>query len=390
MSKGTVLSNGDSNLLVEKSSISVVGNFLTIDHYPTLEKKIDDAEKNDLPPLFHFTDEEVLYYYVHHQKNVDQNKNKSAGTKREYIRELLNFAKNIVTYANEIDIDIEEVKEGSLFKSLSPRHIKRYQEWMVEREPYINRRKSAYSSATIARKTSIIRSFLKFLYKNDYVVTDLTARMASATVSSDERPDRDLGPSEALEILHYFKKENHPILFGILHVLITTGIRNNEFCSARVCDLSYDAARRDYFLRIHGKGNKKRTVPIKPKVFDSIVEFRKVRGLGTTLNHNDVSPLFINGEGNAYRSTYLSRYINKAVKRTGLDFVKNRMNPIAPHTLRHSYAIISYHSGADIYRIMRSLGHEKIETTQIYLQKEFEKNDHAVHLWDKSLLKDFV
>ncbi|MDX8367138.1 tyrosine-type recombinase/integrase [Cytobacillus sp. IB215665] len=357
--------------------------------YPTLEKKIDLAEKENQNSCHDFSDYEMIYYYCHEQKNVDEKKNRSSGTRQEYLRELLTFATNMVKYASEIDVDIADVKDESLFKSLEPRHIKRYQDWMIHKAPALQG-KEKYSAATIARKTSIIRSFLKFLYQNQYLNADLTTRLQSATVSVDERPNRDLGPTEALELLDFFKQEQHPILFGILHVLITTGIRNSELCSARVCDVHYDGTRGEYYLRIHGKGNKKRTVPLKKKVFESIVEFRSIRGFDTSLDSKDESPLFMTSGGKAYSNTYLSRYINKAVTRTELDFVINRPNPISPHTFRHCYAIISYHSGADIYKIMRSLGHEKIETTMIYLQKEFEKEDNAVHLWDQGLLAEYV
>ncbi|MED4404103.1 tyrosine-type recombinase/integrase [Metabacillus fastidiosus] len=368
----------------------LINTFLSQEYYEALELRIDQAERDKSNSTFaYFNDYEILYYYCHQRKNIDKDKIISEGTKREYLRELLQFSKNIVQFSEEMGVDISHINEGSLFKSLEPRHIKSYQEWMVNELPLKQGRK-AYSPATIARKTTIIKGFLNFLYKNGYIEIDLTNRLAAATVSADERPDRDLGPKEAVELLKFFKEQQHPIIFGILHVLITTGIRNIEFCRARVCDLTYDHVRGEYFLKIHGKGNKKRIVPIKPKVYHSIVEFRKIRGLKTVLDPKDTSPLFVNVEGNAYRNSYLSRYINKVVKRAGFEWIENRPNPITPHVFRHCFAIISYHSGADIYKIMRSLGHEKIETTMIYLQKEFEKEDNALYTWTNGELADFL
>ena len=61
------------------------------------------------------------------------------------------------------------------------------------------------------------------------------------------------------------------------------------------------------------------------------------------------------------------------IKETKLPFLLHRPSPIGPHTFRHAFAIISHKSGVDIYQIMRSLRHEKIETTMIYLEKIFEK-----------------
>ncbi|NRD80967.1 tyrosine-type recombinase/integrase [Bacillus sp. BRMEA1] len=358
-------------------------------YFPLLKEKLHQAEKEQRRKFHDFNDYEILYYYVHEQKNVDLKKNRKENTRKEYLRELLHFAKNITQYSNEMGIDIEEIKEGSLFKSLAPRHMTRFQEWMIEKAPKLIGKES-YSPATISRKTAIIKDFLSFLFEKKYIVEPIHSGMSTATVSKDERPNKDLGAREVIQLLQYFNNENHPIIYGIIHVLVTTGIRNNEFCKARVCDLSYDHVRAEYYLQVDGKGNKKRLVPIKPKVFQSIVEFREMRGLETKLDAEDETPLFVTSEMKPYSPSYLSQYINKAIKRTELEFIKLRKNPIGPHTCRHAFAIISYNSGADIYKIMRSLGHESIETTNIYLQKEFEKDNNAAHMWEKGELAEYI
>jgi len=63
---------------------------------------------------------------------------------------------------------------------------------------------------------------------------------------------------------------------------------------------------------------------------------------------------------------------------------------ITPHVFRHAFAIISKLNGVDIYDIMRSLGHEKIETTMIYLEKIFEKERHAIHAWKPDIFGDYI
>lgn len=71
-------------------------------------------------------------------------------------------------------------------------------------------------------------------------------------------------------------------------------------------------------------------------------------------------------------------------------FLIHRTSSIGPHTFRHAFAIISYISGVDIYKIMRSLGHEKIETTMIYLEKIFEKESHAIHEWNSEVFGNYI
>lgn len=380
--------NTKDNELTNVSSLTRV--FMDTAQLPELIKKMDNSERENRLLFEDFTDHEILYYYVHYDKNRDREKSRAPGTKKEYLRELLKFAHNLVSYSSIIGVDINQVQGNSLFKSLSPRHIARYQVWMEKEEPLLNN-KTSYSSATLARKNTIIKSFLDYLYKNKYINVNLTERMKSSTVNDYERPNRDLGPGEVIQILDYFyNEERDPILAGLIHVLVTTGIRNSELCNATIKDLQYDSIAASYTLSFRAKGNKQRIVPIKNKVYKAIVEYRKARGLGTVLSTNDSSPLLPNAYGNAYTSSYLSKYIKASILRTNLAFLENRENPITPHTFRHAFAVISYQSGADIYTIQKSLGHESYRTTAIYLQKILDLNQNAIHSWEQGVMKKYI
>jgi integrase/recombinase XerD len=92
--------------------------------------------------------------------------------------------------------------------------------------------------------------------------------------------------------LDFFEEEQHPILYGMILVLVATCIRNQEFCQLKVSDVKYDSILGNYYLDVLGKGNKRRTVPLKEKVLESIQCFREVRGLKFEINGNDHSPLF--------------------------------------------------------------------------------------------------
>ncbi len=100
--------------------------------------------------------------------------------------------------------------------------------------------------------------------------------------------------------------------------------------------------------------------------------------------------MFTTNTGKAYSPSYLSQYLTKEIHKTDLPFVKERDSPIGPHTFRHAFAIISYLSKVDIYAIMRSLGHEKIETTMIYLEKIFEKQRHAINSWSPDVFGEYI
>ncbi|MED3575774.1 tyrosine-type recombinase/integrase [Cytobacillus praedii] len=354
-----------------------------------LQERIDLAEKFQKDPFEDFSDLDIIKWFLYKKEHLNQHHDKSLRTIKEYERELIIFVEQLITFSSEIDLDIVTIIEGSLFKSLGSRHIRRYQEWLSEKSPYV-KKKGTYSLATLARKTTIIKNFLSFLYEVKYIEEPIYKGLKIATVRKDDRPNKDLGPKEVIQLLDYFKDINHPIVFAIIHVLTTTGLRNEEFCNLRVEDIQYDSINEQHYINVLGKGNKRRQIPLKEKCVDSIKMFRHARGLPKIAVSDNKSFLFTTNTGKSYTPSYLSQFLTKKIKKTELAFLNHRTSPIGPHTFRHAFAIISYISGVDIYKIMRSLGHEKIETTMIYLEKVFEKERHAIHEWNSEVFGNYV
>lgn len=353
-----------------------------------LQQKIDAAEKGKQHRFSDFNDVEILMWYIHEQKHADAKNDRSVRTRREYENELRFFIEHLLQHGSEIGVDIEQVEEGSLFKSLEPRHLRRYQEWLVASSPYVQKGK-VYSPATIARKTTILKSFFQYLYRVKYIRTDVASGLRIATVRKDDRPDRDLGPGDVVKALRAFHKIEHHVMFGIVLVLSTTGLRNEEFCKLKVGDVKSDRILGGHYLVVTGKGNKKRQIPLKAKVLESIRLFRQVRGLPLLLEADPATPLFTTSRGTAFSPSYLISYMTKEFTKIegeleGID-VK-----LTPHVFRHAFAITSRLNKADAYDIMRSLGHEKLETTQIYLEKVFAREGHAINQWSNGALGDFV
>lgn len=358
------------------------------DHiYPLLLQRKDQSEKEGKSSFETFSDEDMLYYFLFREKNLDISKNKSLRTLNEYQRELKQMVTHMVQYAAEINLDFNEIIEGSLFKSLQTRHLRRFQKWTAEMSPYVLR-KGAYSPATLARKTTIWKSFFLFLYQSKYIKEPVHEGLLSATVRKDDRPNRDLGPKEVIQLLDYYKKHEHPIMFGILHVLVSTGIRNEEFCRLTVSDMKYDSILGGHYLSVIGKGNKRRSIPLKEKVVKSINVYRESRVVPMIEEADGTEPLFPTGTGRAFSPSYLAQYLKEQIQKTDLSFVKER--PITAHVFRHSFAIISHQAGADLYKIMRSLGHSKVETTMIYLHNIYEREQHAIHEWKDDALGDYI
>ncbi|WP_307198017.1 hypothetical protein [Neobacillus niacini] len=105
-----------------------------------------------------------------------------------------------------------------------------------------------------------MKSLLQFMYEVEYIHEPLYKGLFTATVRKDDRPNRDLGPQEVIQLLDHFRKIHHPVVFAMIHILTTTGLRNEELCQLKVRDLQYDSINGGYYLDVLGKGNKRRQV----------------------------------------------------------------------------------------------------------------------------------
>ncbi len=373
--------NNNSLMLFNHNSITSLTSFMA-DHsfYNQIQDRIDESGETDYSP---FNDLEMIYLFVHQQKDLNEKKNRKENTRREYLRDLLIFYKQLVQLSELLSLPIEEISEYKLLKNLTHRHIRKFQEWIVTAP--LGKNKKPYSPATLNRKMVIIKSFLTFLYENKYIETPLHQKMKSSHVREIDRPYKDLNVNEVLEILSRCK--DHPILYGIVSVLATTGIRIQELCTARVCDLSYVDG--DYWLKVNGKGNKEREVLIFPNVLEAIKEFRLRRRMEFKLDRSDTSPLFTTAKGKSYHYKYLSNYVTRKINELDLNFIQMRKTPITPHFFRHAWALISSDQGVSIQQIQESLGHSDIKTTMIYLKRKMARKNNAAHAWKGSdLLKN--
>ena len=352
-----------------------------------LKERIDQAEKEKRPLYHDFSDQEILAWYLYEKKSLKEEQARSERSTNEYRRELQQFITYLLQYGNEIGLDIDYIIEGSLFKSLEPRHLERYQEWLHTESPYV-KNGNIYSVATLERKTTIIKSFFQYLHSVGYLEQPVHLRLLSVSVRKEDRPDRDIGPNEVVNTLRYFKEQNHPVMFAIVLVLTTTGLRNEEFCSLTVGDIKRDNIHGSYYLDVLGKGNKRRQIPLRDKVLNAIRMFRYARGLTPIEEAAADEPLFTTNRHNPYSPSYFSQYFKKEMMDVPGELVSGI--DVTPHYLRHAFAIISHLEGVDVYDIMRSLGHERLETTSIYLQKLLAKENHAINKWSNNSLSGFI
>jgi len=370
------------NSLIQSNISNAINILIDNKYIYTTNVKIELAEKEGRKKYEYLSDIEVIYHYVHLERDMDEKKNRKKDTKQIYLKELLTFCQTLIRDADTFDIRGEEVeKKGSLLQVLAPWNIRRYNDWLKTAK--MGRGRNSYSVATLAKKVTIIRSFLKHLYTMSYIESPLHEELQKANVRSEDRPNRDLSYGEVMQILEHYRQKRDIFSYTILLTLASTGARIQELCQAKVKDLFY--AEGKYWLRVTGKRDKQRDLFISNYLFQCICEFRKRRGYETDIKIGDTTPLLLNRNGKLYNFRILSNQVTEMVAKTGLDFLQYRDNPVTAHTFRHAFAIMSVEEGnADVYHLMHTLGHESIKTSQIYLEKYMKrKNNVGVGFADK-------
>ncbi len=235
--------------------------------------------------------------------------------------------------------------------------LKALMEWVNEK---------GISPRTQARIISGIKSFYKFLLIEEKVDKDPTALLESPKIGR-KLPDI-LSVEEVDSIISSIdiRKPEGQRNKAILETLYSCGLRVSELIDLKVSNLVFESG----FIKIEGKGNKERLVPISTKAIKEInlylSEYR--RNLTIHQDHEDI--LFLNRRGKKLSRVMIFTIIKNLTKKLG--FTKN----ISPHTFRHSFATHLIDGGANLRAVQEMLGHESIITTEIYthLDKEYLKD----------------
>ena len=233
--------------------------------------------------------------------------------------------------------------------------VRGYVSWMMEQ---------GRSPRTVQLHLSAISSYYRFLIKQGLCYSNPAALMARP---KSERSIPDFYDREAINIVldipvdedDFWQAQAH----AVLHTLYATGIRRAELAGLRVVDIDF----RRNLIRVHGKGNKTREVPLTMALTEELRRFHTIRDaqLGSEQN-NVMSPLFVTQKGNKLPLSY----VNNMVK-ASLGGVKGIPGRKTPHRLRHSLATHLLNNGADIYSIKEVLGHSSLAATQIYTHSDF-------------------
>jgi len=208
-----------------------------------------------------------------------------------------------------------------------------------------------------ARIISGLKSFFSYLIFEDYRVdnplelieTPKTGRKLPDTLSVEEI---DLLIS-AIDLSSNEGERNR----AMLETLYGCGLRVSELVSLKISDLFFDEG----FIKITGKGNKQRFVPVGDLTQKYIQIYRDYRRSDLNIKKGQEDTLFLNRRGSQLTRAMIFTIIKDLA--TKIELKKS----ISPHTLRHSFATHLLENGADLRSIQLMLGHESITTTEIYV-----------------------
>lgn len=230
---------------------------------------------------------------------------------------------------------------------------------------------SGISNRTVNRKISSLKTYYKFLLKTSQIEINPLAKHKSLKTSKKiQVPFSEIEIENVMELLQSENTFEGLRDRLIVELFYSTGIRRAELINIKLNDVSFAQKT----IKVLGKRNKERIIPLLPAVLNTINQYLSFREQLENIKDSDC--LFLTQKGVKVYETLVYRIINSYFSETSEKVKKS------PHILRHSFATHLLNEGADINAVKELLGHSSLASTQVYTQnsiaklKEVYKNSH--------------
>jgi integrase/recombinase XerC len=223
------------------------------------------------------------------------------------------------------------------------------------------------SSRSIQRRLSAARTFFRYLLREKHVKTNPVV-----SVSAPKSPKRLPGNLDADRMARLLDIPGDTPLINrdraILELLYSSGLRLAELTDLDCGDVDEN----DATVRVTGKGNKDRIVPVGRHALRALEKWRRSRGQFAAA---DQKALFVSNRGSRLSKRSVQARVTHWAKQQGID------TKVSPHLFRHSFATHLLESSHDLRGVQELLGHANISTTQVYTHLDFQ---HLAQIYDKT------
>lgn len=306
-------------------------------------------DRDDIPQILR----DFLAYHetikAHSQKTVD-----------EYYLDLRNFFRYLVRARDPAprDTPLDEVSildvDIAFVRSITLTDIYSYLTYLSrDRAQQQNSAKTGYglSAATRARKIATLRSFFNYLTSKVHLLEQNPIKDLDSPKLRKTLP-RYLTLDESVELLESVDGANSERDYCILTLFLNCGLRISELIGLNLNDIQGDA------LRVLGKGDKVRIVYLNDACKDALERYLAVR---RPISGRDENALFLSTRNQRISRSNVHALVKKHLTQAGLD-----SSAYSSHKLRHTAATLMLQNGVDVKAVQEVLGHEHLNTTEIY------------------------
>lgn len=285
-------------------------------------------------------------------------KNASLHTRRSYRSDLQQFAR----FLRENEPGVAAGQQGAL-GAIDPPLIRGFLAFLHR----------GHSKTSVGRKIAALRSFFKFLVKEGFVranpLQGISAPKTEKVVPTVLSVDEVFALIEKPEQTDVLGRRDR----AILELLYCCGLRVSEAVGLTLKDLDLEQGS----VRVKGKGNKERLLPLGSKAQAALREYLRQRSILEARQEKEAgeSALFLNHRGGRLTARSIARMLEKYARLLTL------FRPLYPHAIRHSFATHLLDAGADLRAIQELLGHSSLSTTQKYTHVSI---DRLMEVYDKA------
>lgn len=267
----------------------------------------------------------------------------------EYLTLEKKYSKHtVLAYQNDVSTFFEFCKQEFEIDSLIAVEYVQVRSWIVKLVD------QGISNNSINRKVSSLKTFYNYLLKTKQIETSPLAKHKALKVAKKVQVPFTIDEVES--VIRLLEKEGDDFVSLrnrlLVELFYSTGIRRIELINLQVQSIDLYS----YSIKVLGKRNKERMIPLIPSVVKSLKAYLDVR----TVIQSDTPYLFLTEKGNKIYETLVFRVINSYFSKVSTKVKKS------PHILRHSFATHLLNQGADLNSVKELLGHSSLASTQVY------------------------